>query len=592
MHISFTAHKADSSTSSSNLIEYLDKENQLNTINSDQKDYENFFDSGYNSVNPLQEIETKNIINELDNNRGRRNLNESNFFMLNISPSKLELDHMEKLAENELKKRGLKENTNEASKVFYKEQKEELMKMQIKLYTKDVMNEYANNFNREIYINEDKLPNDAEKKELNINTEKKFYDLLKENNIELNSKIESKPNDSKEWITTNNISIKEEKGKSLLVEIDLKDKGKSNVFIPKSTLQLQKDGSYKLPKNLYEQKEKEVISKNTFVEIDYKFKDSYEPLKSSKDKILNFENKDSRFKEPLSFSVNEKDVQLKNGKYFVSEHLLNEKKSYAIGKGIEKEYSHEKEKIYNSLAKEKGFDLSKRPLTGDDLLWYGKVEKSRSYKHNDKWIKENNSILGQIKNWEKEIVGSRFGEIEKLKKGLHKNSKGEILKAGDVKEGSQYHAHVVVSRHDKTMKNARNKISLSPLANAKESNMLNGSKVGFNRDNFFQKAETIFDKKFEYDRPLGKSYQDYKKDSKSKTYSDLAKSTVKNKSQNEVKQFLMKHTGLSVIKQNISPIQSIKKEIGIANIPTKLPTSVVELAYKIAKKVISKGIEY
>ena len=65
---------------------------------------------------------------------------------------------------------------------------------------------------------------------------------MKENNIELSPKIESKPNDSKEWITTNNISIKEEKGKSLLVEIDLKDKGKSNVFIPKSTLQLQKDG--------------------------------------------------------------------------------------------------------------------------------------------------------------------------------------------------------------------------------------------------------------------------------------------------------------------------------------------------------------
>ena len=189
----------------------------------------------------------------------------------------------------------------------------ELMKMQIKLYTKDVMNEYANNFNREIYINEDKLPNDAEKKELNLNTEKEFNKFLKEKNIELKSNNESIPNDSKEWITTNNISIKEEKGKSLLVEIDLKDKGKSNVFIPKSTLQLQKDGSYKLPKNLYEQKEKEVISKNTFVEIDYKFKDSYEPLKSSKDKIFNFEKKDDRFKEPLSFSINEKDVQIKDG---------------------------------------------------------------------------------------------------------------------------------------------------------------------------------------------------------------------------------------------------------------------------------------
>ena len=54
MHISFTAHKADSSTSSSNLVEYLDKENQLNNINSEQKDYENFFFFFYNSLIPLQ----------------------------------------------------------------------------------------------------------------------------------------------------------------------------------------------------------------------------------------------------------------------------------------------------------------------------------------------------------------------------------------------------------------------------------------------------------------------------------------------------------------------------------------------------------
>ncbi len=585
MHISFTAHKADSSTSSSNLVEYLDKENQLNNINSEQKDYENFFDGAYNSVNPFQEIETGTIINELDNNRGSQKLTSSNFYMLNISPSKFELDHMEKLAEKELKNRGIDENLNEASKVFYKEQKEELMKMQMKLYTKDVMNEYAINFNREIYINEDKLPNDAEKKELNLNTEKEFNKFLKEKNIELKSNNESIPNDSKEWITTNNISIKEEKGKSLLVEIDLKDKGKSNVFIPKSTLQLQKDGSYKLPKNLYEQKEKEVISKNTFVEIDYKFKDSYEPLKSSKDKIFNFEKKDDRFKEPLSFSINEKDVQIKDGKYFVSEHLINEKKNYAVGKGVEKEYSNEKEKIYNSLAKEKGFDLSKRPMTGDDLLWYGKIEKSRTYKHTDKWVKENKAILKEIDKLKINPKPNKK-EIEKLENSLKKEKvSGKIVVAGLPKEGLQFHSHVIVSRHDKTMKNARNKISLSPLANAKESNMLNGAKVGFNRDNFFQKAETVFDKKFEYDRPKEKSYEVYKNEKHQN-------SKIESKAKSETKQFLMKHTGLNHIKQNISPVQNIKKEMGIANIPTKLPTSVVELAYKVTKKVISKGFEY
>ena len=57
------------------------------------------------------EFINENIIDELDNNRGSQKLSSSNFFMLNISPSKLELEHMEKLAEIELKNRGIDERT-------------------------------------------------------------------------------------------------------------------------------------------------------------------------------------------------------------------------------------------------------------------------------------------------------------------------------------------------------------------------------------------------------------------------------------------------------------------------------------------------
>jgi hypothetical protein len=42
-----------------------------------------------------------------------------------------------------------------------------------------------------------------------------------------------------------------------------------------------------------------------------------------------------------------------------------------VNEAIEKEYGT-KESIYKDLAHQKGFDLSKRQLTGDDLLWYGK----------------------------------------------------------------------------------------------------------------------------------------------------------------------------------------------------------------------------
>lgn len=573
MHVSFTAHDAKSSTSSSNLIEYLDKENQLNNINDEAKTYENYFNTDYDSVNSNQKIDAQEIINNLDSNRGSQKLSSSNFYMINISPSKYELQHMEKIAEKELNSRGIYENKNEASKLFYNEQKEELMKMQLKLYTKDVMTSYAENFNREIYVNESKLPNDVEKKSLNEETEKAFKEFLKEKNISLSPNNDKENVKSKEWISLNNVTVKGESDKSFNIEIDLKEKGKAEVFVPKSTLQVQKDGTYKLPKSLYEEKEKEVISKNKLVEIEC---DSINKktinINKTPTNIIEFNKKDKRFKDRLSFAIDEKDLKIKDGNYYVSEHLLKEKESYAVQNAVTKEFQNEKENIYNKLATEKGFDMSKRPLTEKDLMWYGKVETSRTYKHNDKIILENQRN-------QKEHKGN-----------LHRNSKGEVIKVGDVKEGNQYHVHVVVSRHDKTMENPRNKISLSPLANHKESNMNNGAKVGFDRNNFIQKTETIFDSKFSYNRPLDKSYESYKNQSKS----DKGKSTsqaIENKVTNKGKQLIMKHAGINEAKRIINPIADIKKELGIANIPSRLPTSIKDLALKVTKKVLSQGID-
>jgi len=593
MHISFTAHKASGSSSSSNLIEYLDKENQLSNMNQDIKSNEKFFDSNYSALHSDEQIKSNDVINNLDNNRGSQKLNSSNFFMLNVSPSKDELLHMEKIALDELQMRGIIEGKNEASKLYYSEQKDELMKMQMKLYTKDLMNEYANNFDREIYVDENKLPNESEKKLLNKETDEIFNKFLKENNIEIKDNPNSNT-DKKEWINVNNIKIKDENNKSYLVEMDLKEKGKAEVFLPKTTLHIQKDGSYKLPKDLYENKEMEVINKNIMVEVDYKFKSNSElKINGEKQIVLNFGLKDERFKEELNFSINEKDLKNEKGKYYVSQHLLNEKKEYALKNGIEKEFNQEREKIYKSVAEKKGFDLSKRPLTGDDLMWYGKVETNRTYKHNDKAVIDNKSTLKKIENLKKEIIGSRFGEIKKLESQLHKDSDGKIIEEGKQKAGNQYHVHVVVSRHDKTMKNPRNKISLSPLANAKESNMQNGAKVGFNRNNFFEKAEKVFDQKFDFKRPIEKSYENYKNAKASnKTHKSSGVSSVANNAKSQTKQFLMKHTGLNSIKQHISPLQTIKNEIGIANIPSKLPTSFRQVAVKVVKKIISQGLEH
>jgi len=151
------------------------------------------------------------------------------------------------------------------------------------------------------------------------------------------------------------------------------------------------------------------------------------------------------------------------------------------------------------------------------------------------------------------------------------------------KEGMQFHTHVVVSRHDKTMKNPRNKLSLSPLANQKEGQLHNGASVGFNRKEFAQTTEKVFDQKFSYDRPKEKSFEHYNNQKNG--------SAALSKGKAPAQQFLMKHTGINEIKKNISPVQDIKKALGIANIPTSLPKGIVDVAFKITKKILSQGYE-
>jgi hypothetical protein len=576
MHISFTAHNTSASSSSSNLINYLEKENQL------QESNEKFFNSEYSCDSPSNAIEGSKVFSDIDSNRGSQNFDSSNFYMLNISPSADELAHMEKLAIVELSKRGLNEYSNRESS-YYQDQKEELMKIQMKLYTKDLMNEYATNFGREIHCNEDMLPNTAQKKELNLETTKIYDQYLKENGIEIKPHQETK---SSLWIEINNIEIKEDKGKSLLIEMDLGNQGKATVFIPKTAVQLQENGNYKLPENVYHAKVKEVINKSTLTEITADIQDI--SILRNNDKVINFSEMDRRFKEPLVYSINEKDLTLKNGAYSANEHLLNEKKSYALEKAIDKEFGKEKEAIYQKLAQGKGFDLSTRPMTGDDLLWFGKIEKSRTYDMNDKFAIENK------KTQEKIIILERANgnkkEIEILKNNLHLDkASGKAIEGGEKKGGYQIHAHVVVSRHDKTMENSRNKISLSPLANAKESLTQHGEKIGFDRTAFFQKGEKVFDTKFEYDRPKEQTFSHYNQEKKEiKAMKNEISGNIKGKA----KQFIMQHSGLSEIKQQISPVASIQKELGmIAKIPTSLPKGAIDLVFKIAK-AINNEIEY
>ena len=106
-------------------------------------------------------------------------------------------------------------------------------------------------------------------------------------------------------------------------------------------------------------------------------------------------------------------------------------------------------------------------LSEKDIKYYGKIEYHRHYTHEDPEVKQ----------------------------GLYKR--------GDLKEGNQMHAQLIVSR--KTADNGR---LISPMTNHRGSNEGHSQKFGqFNRLDFTERCEKAFDRTFSYERELKETFQ-------------------------------------------------------------------------------------
>lgn len=112
-----------------------------------------------------------------------------------------------------------------------------------------------------------------------------------------------------------------------------------------------------------------------------------------------------------------------------------------------KEYVRDTMDIYAQNFNKK--DGSSKNLSGNDLVYYAKMEHNRYYKGTD----------------------------EEVKKGH--------AKQGDTLPGDNTHVHIIVSRKDKTKE-----VKLSPLVNSKKL---------FSRENFKTKCCDHFDKKYKYE---------------------------------------------------------------------------------------------
>jgi len=156
-----------------------------------------------------------------------------------------------------------------------------------------------------------------------------------------------------------------------------------------------------------------------------------------------------------------------------------------------------------------------KKVTVDDLVWYGKVEKKRTFSDKDKIILHNEkyAALTRCLRDETDIktVSMLREQLDEMKGVYILNSKDRIeqtamLGKGDIiiergmarPEEYQSHVHVIVSRMHRD-----ERMSLSPMANNKGGkNILNGEEVdiGFDRMAFAKEAEVRYDLKFDHQR--------------------------------------------------------------------------------------------
>jgi hypothetical protein len=201
----------------------------------------------------------------------------------------------------------------------------------------------------------------------------------------------------------------------------------------------------------------------------------------------------------------------------------------------EAEFSNMKDTIMKDLLRQYAVDamdkyaqnFNREGITGNkDIVWFGRVEKDRYWKYNNKEVQHNKKIDKQIKELQSapQTEASRRN-IEDLRKqyilesDVRMGGKQQPIREMMKKSGNNYHVHIVVSRRDRTQTK-----SLSPLAKARknDSHTINIQRkgkdgkiyieskkceIGFNRDGFSQQLEGLFDKKFDYSRYFAETYE-------------------------------------------------------------------------------------
>ncbi len=241
-----------------------------------------------------------------------------------------------------------------------------------------------------------------------------------------------------------------------------------------------------------------------------------------------------------------------------------------------KQYTRELMKEY---VKSFNREIDGRMVNVNDIMYYAKIEHQRTYKGNDKAIRENSPYSAKIARLKNEIRKMERGELEgdikkkqreikRLEKEAPHQINGKMVKQGMAKEGPQTHIHIIVSRKDRS-----NRYSLSPGSKHRASEVeMNGKTVkrGFDRDSFFKNSERTFDQMFGHKRNYVETYR-------------ARKAFVKHPPT-----YFANIMGLPTSERSMA-IKLLGKSG--ANLPlANIPTNKAQLAYKAFKK-LKKGLD-
>lgn len=340
---------------------------------------------------------------------------------------------------------------------------------------------------------------------------------------------------------------------------------------------------------LIEAAEKRFTEQNKLVKIDFDNVDIIDQKKKEgEEKIAVFSIKHQGLESPIEIKFKLDEIKNEGEDYQVEKYKLDYKLEKAVKYSSSIEHQGKKDEIKNEVWREKGFNPEKRKVTRDDLKYFAKIENHRTYKSKNKYdykfINENEQTQKKIDELLVQSKGKITKKVKSLEATLHRDKDTkEVIKEGVRKGGNNKHAHVVISKYDAKMPKHL-KVSMSPTANQIDSKMPNGKQVGFNRDVFFEKAEKLFDKKFEFDRSYDHSYQYNNAVYKLKRVGKSITSPLVNEIVKEIKKEVK--NPITQLKQEINPIGKLKQELKFVPLPTNIPKSKLDLLIKMGKFLI------